>query len=284
MKMVPTLCTQCGAAVEVDLHKDTAVCDVCNTPFILEGARDFTSYASLTHKAETYLTLQHYDNAGKFFKEITETYPNKYRGWWGLAETITQGFTIFDKLEHGAQLNYERAKKLADDARKAEITAIFEDYISRQRAFDLKRDQENAARAVVDGEKRAINDQIIAIAQQRDKKSLAMQRARHKKYPWRGMFIFIAIIAVTSVFFLDIALFTLIDIFGANSFARDILSMGQGIEMDLFSAAILGFITWLGLGILFSIIKMIIWCCRKISIKRKNGRIYRLRAKIDGMS
>jgi len=283
MKMVPTLCTQCGAAVEVDLHKDTAVCDVCNTPFILEGARNFNSYASLTHKAETYLALQHYDNAGKFFREITETYPNKYRGWWGLAETITQGFTIFDKLEHGAQLNYERAKKLADDAQKAEITAVFEDYISRQRVFDLKREQENAARAVIDGEKRAINDHISAITQQRDKISFAMQRARHKKYPWKGMFIFIAIIAVASVFFLDVALLILLDIFGANSFASDILSMGLGLEMDFFSAAILGLITWLGLGVLFLLIKMIIWCGRKISIKRKNGRIYKLRAKMDGM-
>lgn len=38
LKIVPAICTQCGAKLEVDNSKDAAICPYCNTPFIVEKA------------------------------------------------------------------------------------------------------------------------------------------------------------------------------------------------------------------------------------------------------
>ena len=37
-RLVPAICTQCGARLEVDPTQDAAVCRYCNTPFIVEKA------------------------------------------------------------------------------------------------------------------------------------------------------------------------------------------------------------------------------------------------------
>ena len=37
-RLVPAICTQCGASLEVDPSQDAAVCKYCNTPFIVEKA------------------------------------------------------------------------------------------------------------------------------------------------------------------------------------------------------------------------------------------------------
>ena len=37
-RLVPAICTQCGASLEVDPTQDAAVCKYCNTPFIVEKA------------------------------------------------------------------------------------------------------------------------------------------------------------------------------------------------------------------------------------------------------
>lgn len=38
VKLVPAVCTQCGATLEVDPTKEAAVCRFCNTPFVIEKA------------------------------------------------------------------------------------------------------------------------------------------------------------------------------------------------------------------------------------------------------
>ena len=37
-RLVPAICTQCGAHLEVDPSQEAAVCKYCNTPFIVEKA------------------------------------------------------------------------------------------------------------------------------------------------------------------------------------------------------------------------------------------------------
>ena len=37
-RLVPAVCTQCGASLEVDPSQEAAVCRYCNTPFIVEKA------------------------------------------------------------------------------------------------------------------------------------------------------------------------------------------------------------------------------------------------------
>lgn len=38
MPIVPAICTQCGAQLDVDDSKEAAVCPYCNTAFIVEKA------------------------------------------------------------------------------------------------------------------------------------------------------------------------------------------------------------------------------------------------------
>ena len=38
VKLVPAICTQCGATLEVDPSQEAAVCKFCNTPFTIEKA------------------------------------------------------------------------------------------------------------------------------------------------------------------------------------------------------------------------------------------------------
>lgn len=47
LKMVPAICTQCGAKLDVDSSKDAAICPYCNTPFIVEKA--ITKYNTEYH-------------------------------------------------------------------------------------------------------------------------------------------------------------------------------------------------------------------------------------------
>lgn len=37
-KMVPAICTQCGAQIEVDPSRDAAICPYCKTAFVVEKA------------------------------------------------------------------------------------------------------------------------------------------------------------------------------------------------------------------------------------------------------
>ena len=51
VKMVPAVCTQCGASLEVDPREEAAVCSYCGTPFIVQKAiQQYTvAHASIEH-------------------------------------------------------------------------------------------------------------------------------------------------------------------------------------------------------------------------------------------
>ena len=51
VKLVPAICTQCGATLEVDPTCDAAVCKFCNTPFVIEKAINNYNikYANIEH-------------------------------------------------------------------------------------------------------------------------------------------------------------------------------------------------------------------------------------------
>lgn len=50
-KLVPAICTQCGATLEVDPSQVTAICKHCNTSFIIEKAINNynVKYANIEH-------------------------------------------------------------------------------------------------------------------------------------------------------------------------------------------------------------------------------------------
>ena len=64
--LVPAVCTQCGAHLEVDPSKDAAVCQYCGTPFIVQKA---ISEYNIQHA-----TIEHVDTVRVEMKSKTESF------------------------------------------------------------------------------------------------------------------------------------------------------------------------------------------------------------------
>lgn len=115
MPIVPAICTQCGAQLNVEDSKEAAVCPNCNTAFIVEKAinnyhNTYVTNIGSIHANNVYfsgdqkleehlrsgvafLRLANYKSAKEVFQRVTEDYPYDYRGWYGLIRTITKEFT-----------------------------------------------------------------------------------------------------------------------------------------------------------------------------------------------
>jgi len=150
-------CSVCGSgALVMDGKGEFATCEHCGMKYdrnainrILEV---FQGYDTLVKNAETFLSLHEYGKAWKIFGEITDKYPDRARGWWGLAECYTNGFKQYcDAYDVRAikkeelQTYYERAIRFATENEKAHIVTIFDEYQSRQAKFDIKRENEKNA-------------------------------------------------------------------------------------------------------------------------------------------
>lgn len=49
IKLIPGICTQCGATLSVNKRENTMVCPYCNTPFIVEKAiQNFNTTYNIT--------------------------------------------------------------------------------------------------------------------------------------------------------------------------------------------------------------------------------------------
>ena len=60
MPIVPAICTQCGAAVQVNDTLDAAICPHCQTPFIIQKAIDLKDETyKLTPLDDSLETLAH---------------------------------------------------------------------------------------------------------------------------------------------------------------------------------------------------------------------------------
>lgn len=143
MPLVPALCTQCGAKMEIDSSKDAAICPFCNTPFVTEKAINNYNTTNVTNignlhadvvnvsddqsrdnrvrSGETFLKLQDYDAAQNVFGDLAEDCPYDYRGWWGLIKVYSKSFTDYDisltKLNEIKSL-YDKAYAVATDEEK----------------------------------------------------------------------------------------------------------------------------------------------------------------------
>jgi len=112
MALVPAICTQCGATIEVDNTKEAGICKFCGTPFVVEKAinnynvtnvnnntftnstvnfNSETELERLIGAAKGYEKLDDYNGASRTYYEITRRYPGDYRGWWGLVSSKFDG-------------------------------------------------------------------------------------------------------------------------------------------------------------------------------------------------
>lgn len=58
----------------------------------VETVHGATEKERLLKNAETYLSLEKYDDAKNIFNLITKEYPDDYRGWWGICRVLTRDF------------------------------------------------------------------------------------------------------------------------------------------------------------------------------------------------
>lgn len=153
MPLVPAICTQCGARLEVDPNCEAAICKYCNTPFITEKAinnynttyvtnighlhadvvhiNDDSSRDSRVKSGETFLKFNDYTSAEEVFSKLTKECPYDYRGWWGLVRVYSRKFTDFSigrpELSKMKSL-YDKACTVATPQEKSAMDAEYKPY------------------------------------------------------------------------------------------------------------------------------------------------------------
>ena len=153
MPLVPAICTQCGARLEVDPNCEAAICKYCNTPFITEKAinnynttyvtnighlhadvvhiNDDSSRDSRVKSGETFLKFNDYTSAEEVFSKLTKECPYDYRGWWGLVRVYSRKFTDFSigrpELSKMKSM-YDKACTVATAQEKSAMDAEYKPY------------------------------------------------------------------------------------------------------------------------------------------------------------
>ncbi len=156
MPLVPALCTQCGAKLEVDSSQDAAVCPFCHTAFITEKAinnynttivnnidtlhadvvkiNDDQSIDNRVKSGETFLKMNDYYSAQNVFSKLTEECPYDYRGWWGLIKVVSQNFSFYginiEDLNYIREL-YSRLITVINDEERKKVDLSYKPYIIR---------------------------------------------------------------------------------------------------------------------------------------------------------
>ena len=154
MPLVPAICTQCGARLEVDPNCEAAICKYCNTPFITEKAinnynttyvtnighlhadvvhiNDDSSRDSRVKSGETFLKFNDYTSAEEVFSKLTKECPYDYRGWWGLVRVYSRKFTDFSigrpELSSEMKSMYDKACTVATPQEKSAMDAEYKPY------------------------------------------------------------------------------------------------------------------------------------------------------------
>ncbi len=153
MPLVPAICTQCGARLEVDPNCEAAICKYCNTPFITEKAinnynttyvtnighlhadvvhiNDDSSRDSRVKSGETFLKFNDYTSAEEVFSKLTKECPYDYRGWWGLVRVYSRKFTDFSigRTELSKMKSmYDKACTVATPQEKSAMDAEYKPY------------------------------------------------------------------------------------------------------------------------------------------------------------
>ncbi len=118
MPLVPALCTQCGAQLEVDSSKEAALCPYCHTPFITEKAINNYNTTNVTNigslhadvvqlsdersidnrvkSGDTFIKLKEFARAADVFSSLVEDCPYDYRSWMGMTRVCSKDYTDFD--------------------------------------------------------------------------------------------------------------------------------------------------------------------------------------------
>lgn len=155
MPLVPAICTQCGANIEVDNTHEAGICKFCGTAFITEKAinnymtnitnnivnknnfaganvvfqNNSESIEKLIENANTLIKLREYNKAKNTYHEITSKYPMDYRGWLGIIRSETEDMTKASQFNHNQIIDYfDKANKVANSIEQETVLKQKEKY------------------------------------------------------------------------------------------------------------------------------------------------------------
>lgn len=156
MPLVPAICTQCSARLEVDPNCESAVCQYCGTRFVTEKAinnynityetnignlnanvvnlNNESSRDNRVKAGDTFIKLNNYTSAEEVFSKLSKECPYDYRGWWGLIKVYSRNFTDFIKdRPQLVKLNslYDNACAVATPEEKSRMDAIYKPYFAQ---------------------------------------------------------------------------------------------------------------------------------------------------------
>lgn len=132
MGLVEAKCTSCGAQLKVESLKDAAICQYCNTPFIVEKAIQYykneiaisnsnviinnygnNDIESKLQAAKKFYDMGEVEDAARIYSRLSNTFPEDYRVWQGL-------FICNYNYDSGYRY-YKKAINLCDEPIKSEL-------------------------------------------------------------------------------------------------------------------------------------------------------------------
>ena len=218
--MKPLVCELCSGN-EFEWKDGFFVCRFCGTKYTSDGFfKDMAAKEKLLANAQTFLKLGQFDKALRIFRKVADLYPDDYRGWYGIADVLSQHFTLVDLEDKAFRdiVSYmEKALKTADDCFD-EVKAVWDDYLKRHDEFISSMKQKKNE---LDRQKEEIEKEIEVFAQKEKPLVCEISETNEKMtknaYDSAGSIVagFIAAIITAAAFI--IALFTWI--FGIPSYA-----------------------------------------------------------------
>lgn len=163
MKLVSAMCPNCGAKLELDENMEKGFCMYCGSQILVQDAvqkykveisgrisvEGILSAEDFAKNGDTLINIGNYQQAYDSFKELSEKYPDDYRGWWGMIRAITRDFAIMpeendyrENIRNTAAEYFDYAVKTARDSDRGKITEIYEKwdkkYYHSQHIFELR--------------------------------------------------------------------------------------------------------------------------------------------------
>lgn len=163
MKLVSAMCPNCGAKLELDENMEKGFCMYCGSQILVQDAvqkykveisgrvsvEGILSAEDFAKNGDTLVNIGNYPQAYDSFKELSEKYPDDYRGWWGMIRAMTSDFAIMpeetdyhENIRNIAAEYFDYAVKVADGSERKRITEIYEKwdkkYYHSQHIFELR--------------------------------------------------------------------------------------------------------------------------------------------------
>lgn len=163
MKLVSAMCPNCGAKLELDENMEKGFCMYCGSQILVQDAvqkykveisgrvsvEGILSAEDFAKNGDTLVNIGNYPQAYDSFKELSEKYPDDYRGWWGMIRAMTSDFSIMpeetdyhENIRNYAAEYFNYAVKVAGSSERKKITEIYEKwdkkYCHQQHIFELR--------------------------------------------------------------------------------------------------------------------------------------------------